>query len=97
MEVLVKKECLHCKGSEHLLDNTPCVYCAGTGKIERWISIEELKDAIYALPMAPFVPPQIPKDYVKNQCPECQMTFDGATGYVCSNPRCPMGLAGPQC
>ena len=36
------------------------------------------------LPIAPVLPTVVP-----NRCNVCGITFEGAMGYVCTNPRCP--------
>lgn len=42
--------------------------------------------------------PSFPQDPVELSCtcPKCGMTFEGAMGFVCGAPQCPMG-AGPWC
>lgn len=44
------------------------------------------------------VPNDLYKDFeVKKSCSKCGMNFNGPIGYVCVQPGCPSGLAGPQC
>lgn len=74
--------------------------------VQEFVGTEaDIKRIVTAVNEQPFSNPnmwRVPNDLykqfeVKKSCNKCGMNFNGPIGYVCVQPGCPSGLAGPQC
>lgn len=75
---------------EQILENQERI----EGKLDDLLSDKAIEVPFPVMPDLPPVPDILGSP---NTCSLCGMSFSGITGYVCQDPRCPMGLGPISC